>query len=379
MYAVWMGTTTRVSAFLPLLTIAASAHGQSLYVFEPAAGYQSTVGYGLSDDGTTLAGWLALGGGGGNEKGFLGSTTGYRDDFGLRADMPIRTVAQGVSGDGNYAVGFSRPIGGSSTAFRYNTTTGVHQSLGLFSGAQTTRASDANRDGSVVVGWGTRADGFTTQAFRWTQATGYQAIGGWSRAYAVSGDGNTVVGVNEGAGGSEAFSWTVSGGLRVLENPGQSGNRYSSANGVSVDGRVVVGELGTGVGLPQAAMWIDGRVEVLGRYMDFQTYAHATSGDGAVVGGWFYDDRSDRIGFIWTRATGMVTMAEYLASYGVLIPDGWTLRECSGLSSDGRSVSGQMVNLTLGQTRAFVATIPSAGSLAVALIGLCLTGRRKRT
>lgn len=375
-----MGTTTGVSALLPLLTIAASAHGQSLYVFEPAAGYQSTVGYGLSDDGTTLAGSLALGGGGGNEKGFLGSKTGYRDDFGLRADMPIRTVSQGVSGDGNYAVGFSRPIGGSSTAFRYNTTTGVRQSLGLFSGAQTTRASDANRDGSVVVGWGTRADGFTTQAFRWTQETGYQTIGGWSQANAVSGDGNTVVGVNVGANGSEAYTWTSSGGLVTLENPGSSGDQSCSANGVNADGRVVVGSVySAGGSPPQAALWIDGRAELLGRYGDFQTSAHATSGDGAVVGGWFYNDRSDRIGFIWTRSTGIVTMAEYLASYGVFIPDGWTLRECSGLSSDGRSISGRMVNLTLGQARAFIATIPSPSSLAVALMGLCLVGRRKRT
>jgi probable HAF family extracellular repeat protein len=66
-------------------------------------------------------------------------------------------------------------------------------------------ALDVSADGSVIVGYGTSANG--QEAFRWTAQTGMISLG-LGRATAVSGDGSAVVGTN-----TDAFYWTPSLGM----------------------------------------------------------------------------------------------------------------------------------------------------------------------
>lgn len=95
-------------------------------------------------------------------------------------------------------------------------------------------------DGSVVVGYSeTESD---RAAFRWTREDGIQGLGelptgtDYSEAIGVSAAGRVVVGFSSGPAGKEAFHWTVARGMQGLGDHLPSG-----ANGVSANGRVVVG------------------------------------------------------------------------------------------------------------------------------------------
>ena len=67
-----------------------------------------------------------------------------------------------------------------------------------------------------------------------------------STAFAVSGDGKTIVGQACGPNGPEAFVWTAEQGMQSLrtllgDNPVAAGWRLSKARDVSDDGTIVVG------------------------------------------------------------------------------------------------------------------------------------------
>ena len=87
---------------------------------------------------------------------------------------------------------------------------GLGLSIHTWGGAGHTSACDVtiHADGSVIVGFGTAPCG--TQALRWTRAGSMQTLGDLSgvavasRAYDVSSDGATVVGVGRTAQGEEA-------------------------------------------------------------------------------------------------------------------------------------------------------------------------------
>jgi len=77
---------------------------------------------------------------------------------------------------------------------------------------------------------------------------------------------------------------------------------------------------------------------------------------------------------VWTPATGMVTLVDYLGLYGVTLPPDMVPQFCTGVSEDGRTIVGY--GSLNGQTRGFVATVP-APAAGLALLGL-LAFRRAR-
>ena len=88
-------------------------------------------------------------------------------------------------------------------------------------------------------------------AFRWTQTGGMRDLGtindaaGFSSANSVSGDGSVVVGESaipkiQNSFFSHAFRWTSSGGMADLGTLGNVAG-YSSATATNFDGSVVVG------------------------------------------------------------------------------------------------------------------------------------------
>ena len=92
------------------------------------------------------------------------------------------------------------------------------------------------------------------QAFRWTQATGMVGLGDlasgtcFRQAYAVSADGEVVVGFGNKSGEDGAFMWTEEQGVRNIRdilvnecNLDLAGWSLSEATGVSADGRTIVG------------------------------------------------------------------------------------------------------------------------------------------
>ena len=97
-------------------------------------------------------------------------------------------------------------------------------------------AYGVSADGSVVVGNGNSSQG--TEAFRWTLRGGMAGLG-FSDASAVSPDGSIVAGYQHIAGGNEPVRWTQLGGVQRLNNI--SGYECGGASGISTDSGVIVG------------------------------------------------------------------------------------------------------------------------------------------
>jgi probable HAF family extracellular repeat protein len=186
--------------------------------------------------------------------------------------------ATDISADGNVIVGEIETI--SRQAFRWTAETGIVQ-LGFG------RATAVSADGSVIVGSSTRA-------FRWTAESGMVSLGDLpggresSVAHDVSADGSIVVGQGETAfdgsrSTTEAFIWSAQGGMvnlrsfLVSQGLDLAGWTLTSAEGVSADGRTIVGTGVNPAGNPEG--WVATIPEP-------STIAFAASGAGALL--WFY-------------------------------------------------------------------------------------------
>ena len=164
-------------------------------------------------------------------------------------------------------------------------------------------AQAISSDGSTIVGRGLA--GSSQVAFRWTRSGGVETLEGLSAlapagahesAEGVSGDGRLIV----GSIGTQAFVWDRAGGVTRLEPlPGSTAGAVATA--ISDDGRHVVGRSHTGAfgtGPPGSnpqdppffapVAWLDPTTPV--NIMNFLGTATGVSNDGVVVGS-LTDDR----------------------------------------------------------------------------------------
>jgi len=162
----------------------------------------------------------------------------------------FRSDAQAVSADGSVVVGSSVSSTGWE-AYRWTETTGM-VGLGDFPGGYTNSLGfGVSADGSVVVGRGYSGafDWSTHEGFRWTAQSGLVPLGfapgdDWSIAYAVSDDGNTIVGDNA----NHAIIWDPVHQMRLLRDVlitdyslDLTGWELTTARGLSSDGNTIVG------------------------------------------------------------------------------------------------------------------------------------------
>ncbi|MCP4249406.1 MAG: hypothetical protein GY778_20380 [bacterium] len=216
--------------------------------------------------------------------------------------------AWGMSGDGLTVVGlYWRPgqPGGSAHACSWSQSTGL---VDLGAGPSSSRANDANYDGSVVVGWESTATG-TWQPVVWVN--GVQTIltdvivNG--QADAVTPDGTMVVGMSielpyQPWYTREAAIWRWTGTIweeELLGNlPGTNGPYgYSIAGDVTADGSMVVG------------------------------YNRLT-------------DPWNATGFIWTESDGLVDVEQFLIDHGIVVDPDFDLRSLSAVTDDGTIMVG---------------------------------------
>ena len=212
--------------------------------------------------------------------------------------------AWGLSENGETLVGlYWRPgqPGGSAHPSRWTQTSGVVD-LGTTSGSG--RANDANADGTVIVGWEEETTG-VWQPTVWVNGarTRLTPTEGFCEAVKVNPAGSII-------GGS---SWI----------PG--GNLADAAlwrwNGSS---------------------WVE---EILGHLEGtFPHYGYVQcndlTDDGTVIVGYNRFDFGSSTGFIWTQATGMVAVTEFLIDNGVTIPAGFILTNLLAISASGDIMAG---------------------------------------
>lgn len=154
--------------------------------------------------------------------------------FGISGD-----AVQGMSADGSVTIG-TRQVSGEQQACFWNAS-GVITLLGYLPGHNVSVPYEVSADGSVIVGESyNTSDLFNTErGFRWTAATGMVNLGvvgtaTGSRAFGVSDDGSIVAGALQKPSNSDAFRWTAAGGM--VEMP-----FMYNATGVSGDGNTIIG------------------------------------------------------------------------------------------------------------------------------------------
>lgn len=143
----------------------------------------------------------------------------------------------GVSGDGSTVVGLGWISAGTANAFRWRESTGM-VSLGTTVAGRSTRANGCNLDGGVVVGWQDAQDGFRQGAV-WNGSV--QTLITWTNgsqlgeASACSADGSVVVGSGVSGNAFHPWRWSSAGGAVSLGPPPTAGWRGAAVD-VSADG-----------------------------------------------------------------------------------------------------------------------------------------------
>ncbi len=220
----------------------------------------------------------------------------------------------GISDDGSVVTGTSESIPGPVLkGFRWTLATGLTSIGGLYANAQFVQAWAISGDGTTIVGDadmsgdGVNPDG-NFVAFRKVGTGAMQELGDFtapifnSSAKAVSYDGTVVVGVGSNpTGGAVAFRWTIAGGLVSLGDIGAPLVTASSALGVSADGNVVTG------------------------------FASPTSA------------ADTQEAYIWSAATGTMTGIGYLAG-----ATGSRYSAGNAISADGTRIVGESSNASGG-------------------------------
>jgi probable HAF family extracellular repeat protein len=242
--------------------------GSNSYAFDASSNASVIVGWGESSTGNHAFRWTAAGGMQsmaamiGNAPSIataisydglvVAGQTGA-DAFRWSQAGGLQTIpsarADAITGDGTTLVGTNNA--GQAFLWKSNTV----QLLGFLPGGFTSFAFNISDDGKVVVGKGssTRSP-FGDDAFRWTAQTGMVSLGDLpggqynSSAWAISGDGGTIVGSSESFSGPAAFIWDSTRGMRDLRqvlindfhvNPGAW--TLQSAISISADGTTILG------------------------------------------------------------------------------------------------------------------------------------------
>ncbi|NGO63795.1 autotransporter domain-containing protein [Rhizobium daejeonense] len=274
-------------------------------------------------------------------------------------------------------------------AFRW-TLDGGFENLGSFDGVSTAVDSIATAisdDGRRVAGYSYSSDSpWLPRAFVWVEGATTGVIDnrqmhvlasltptGRSMAEAISGDGLFAAGMSNVASGNyHAVRWDMrnitSNYISAVQDLGTLGGSESMANGISRDGRVVIGWSGhAGPYGIHAFRWEEGgtrggvanpQMEDLGTLGGESSEALAVNADGSIVVGRSDDDDTyDDRAFRWTRETGMIKVSDWLAQSGVDIGD-VVLKSATGVSDDGGVIVGRMEDPeSEGGETAFIARV----------------------
>lgn len=363
------------------------------------------------------------------------------------ADFSSRGVFTDLTADGLLYAGWRHAPGGS------------HDQLFVWEPDGDTNFIEVPNDLRVVSVFGFSADGSTIggrvrhtpegsrlsvkEAFRWTEAYGFQLLGRLSTGLTdgsyvtgFSADGSVAIGVADTGDASHAFRWTEETGLVDLGTLGTSNKIYearSVANDISADGSVIAGYTNVrGMSSPQMATWTEAEGwRVLGSLPggirnsaafvitpDGSTVFGRNQGDGIHAVRWTEESGLDTLPFlseliptsvsassanadfitgvanelgtqnytpvIWSRAGNsyeLMTLDDYIADEGLNM-HGWRVRWVTEISNDGKILAGVAYD-ELGQERAFVASlypVPEASAAVLLLIAvMSLLGFRQQS
>lgn len=380
----WIGPLQSVALAAVFGFSGARAAWGQLSITGAAPGNYSSRVTGLSADGQVAAGYSQLRAGAGINPGFTWTAGTGRVDFGLLPGMPSLTWANGISGDGHWIVGTTADAAlNHFRPFIYRPDTGL-RTLGTIAGYSESEGRGISNNGTVVVGNSHDPDEFAAIAWRWTDAGGMQTLG-WTRpshfysdATAVSRNGDATVGYSYDGFTQDAFVWTEEEGMKALHGPGGA---RAQAFGVNDTGSIVVGSFHFSDTSDHATLWQGGSVLDLGLATGTRrSYATSVSDDGSVVVGHAEPDSGSVLStaYIWTVSEGASTLDAYVIAQGISMPAGWRFFDANSISADGRIIGGRG-GFGNGVSLGFVLEIPSPGFLGVLSTVVLARCRRPRS
>jgi hypothetical protein len=306
----------------------------------------------------------------------LGALPGY--DFSVTRGIG----SDPISGDGSTIVG-STFSDGNGEAFLHRAGSGM-QGLAIDGSPYA-----VSLEGNVVVGHATREG--NQQAFRWTEEDGAEYLGvlqgdvqSWAQD--VTEDGSTIVGVSMPVGlhgGGEVFRWTEMEGMVAL---GFESLRIGTV--VAASGEIIAGTTYGVEGNPyhyEPFLWTpESGVQRLGKLIDTeegQTEVRDMTPDGRIIVGIGDDGNrsaSTLRSFVWTENGGMQDFQSVLTDeYGLAQSlAGWNLAAVESVSANGQFFSGVGLNPS-GNLEAWLVRldapwgVPEPSSAVLALIAFC--------
>ena len=342
-----------------------------------------------------------------------------------------------VSADGSVVAG-TTTSGSSPVSFRWTQATGLvplGRPMAVGGGGNPGISADGSK---VAFGIGSLDLSYSTWG-HWSQATGWQELmpppppdggtqdGSYGSVWALSGDGNTVVGLyNRPGQGNRAHAsrWTAATGVEDLG--GTTTGQASRANAVNHSGSVIGGWVETPQGPWRPAVWTNGTIQLLTDYDPLTTEGigevravnpsgdilvgfvrglpapdsprgvamwkrvngafdpvqllgwvegtdpsglnvpYAVSGDGRIIIGYVTFDGSpfNTSGFVWTEAAGVVDVDAWLADNGVFVDPNFNITSLTAMTPDGSQIFGSGQMATPPYTRrAFRITVPKTVSV----------------
>ncbi|MCC6408907.1 MAG: hypothetical protein IT453_17225 [Planctomycetes bacterium] len=333
---------------LAVLALGSTARAQATFLQLP---FNDTYISAMSPDGTWFTGGSLLGGA----------------NFRFSTATGFEAFASGTSGLPDIAVGGS-PVAATLLDANGDEYAGLWTpssqtllpGLGGQSGNSVSSAYAASDDGSTVVGlaW---ISGGKAHAFKWSQATGTVDLGSLSgqssRANGVSADGKVVVGWDEDPTGPRRPAYWDASGAHLL---GVIGEAWDA----TPDGSVIVGDDNG-----NCFRWtVGGAAQDLGKLRGSDPIFDVASGqaisaDGKTIVG--YNGNSffgtPQRAFIWREGAGMTDLRELLIAYGVNGLGSVALSDASAVSADGNTIAG--TSGSFFTATGFVATLPAVATV----------------
>jgi len=299
------------------------------------SGSLGSAAYGITADGSTVAGSYVIAGQQANDRGFVTGPNGVSTDLGtLPHRLYFQTRARNISPDGSAVVGFVQG------------------------------ATDLDRSEAMI----------------WTASGGIRTLGyvdffdSYSNALAASNNGRVVVGETTSSG----FVWTAETGMQIpMRVPGII-DEVGKIVDINPEGNIFLAHGRRGANRERVYVrYTDGVPELL--FTSPRTFELGSiSDDGRVVFGTLNGIGGQLIPSVWTTETGLISLVDYLALHGVAVPASvdrfyWSY----AMSGDGRTFGGLCGLAGQQLFPGFVATIPAPGSVVV--LGVLAVVRRRRT
>ncbi|WP_162939500.1 autotransporter domain-containing protein [Neorhizobium sp. NCHU2750] len=335
-----------------LLTTTSTGETQQI---TPPAGAMSVYPSALSADGKTVTGYYVTDAY--QKVAFVWTAAGGFVDLGVLDEDTTGAFAQSVSGDGSAVAGYVSIDSYMAEGFYWSSSTGM-VGIGTL-GGRDSYANAISTDGSTVVGRADTADE-VFHAFVWSVDTNtmqnIDTLYTSSSATLVSDDGTAVAGTGSTGTTSGVFRWTADTGMVDI---GTLGGIYTSVAAMSGDGNVLVGQSTTvGESDYHAYRYVASTSTMtdLGTLGGTYSYASDLTADGSIVVGRASDSASAYHGFVWSEATGMQTVEDWLTAHGATL-EGDMTTSADKISADGSVIVG---STTSGST--YIARVVTTGS-----------------